>query len=89
LKETDRLTAVKTELEKAGVSVDITDDSMHVTGKINRDLLSSVVFETYDDHRMAMSLAMLAALNKSITINDPDVVNKSYPGFFDELMKLK
>ncbi len=89
LKETDRLTAVKTELEKAGVSVDITDDSMHVTGKINRDFLSSVVFETYDDHRMAMSLAMLAALNKSITINDPDVVNKSYPGFFDELMKLK
>ncbi len=88
LKETDRITAVKTELEKVGVAVEATDDSMHVTGKINRDLLSTVVFDTYDDHRMAMSLAMLSALNTSITINDPEVVNKSYPGFFDELMKL-
>ncbi len=88
LKETDRISAVKTELEKVGVSVDATDNSLHVRGKINRDLLSNVVFDSYDDHRMAMSMAMLTALNTSVTINDPEVVNKSYPGFFSELLKL-
>ena len=87
-KETDRLVAVKKELEKVGASIDITDNSMHISGRINRDLLSTVIFETYDDHRMAMSLAMLTALNKSITISDYEVVNKSYPSFFDELIKL-
>jgi 5-enolpyruvylshikimate-3-phosphate synthase len=35
-----------------------------------------------------MSMAMLTALNTSVTINDPEVVNKSYPGFFSELLKL-
>lgn len=88
LKETDRLLAIKTELEKVGAAVEITNNSMHVTQQINRDLLPKIIFETYDDHRMAMSLSMLAALNCKVNIAEPDVVNKSYPGFFDEIMKL-
>ncbi|HAC73618.1 MAG TPA: 3-phosphoshikimate 1-carboxyvinyltransferase, partial [Porphyromonadaceae bacterium] len=43
--------------------------------------------DTYDDHRMAMSLSSAAILFKSLTMNDPHVVSKSYPNFWDDLRK--
>jgi 3-phosphoshikimate 1-carboxyvinyltransferase len=83
LKETDRLHAIKTEMEKVGISLEITDDSCCYRGG---DALKEpeVPFATYQDHRMAMSLAMLAT-KFPVTIENPDVVGKSFPGFWQEL----
>lgn len=84
-KETDRLRALKTELEKTGVVVYINDDSISINGKLNISKINNAIFETYDDHRMAMSISILAVTGATITINNPDVVSKSYPDFFKQL----
>ena len=85
IKETDRLTALKTEIEKLGGNVKITDRSLELlnTGKINQNVL----IDTYNDHRMAMAFAPLG-LRVPININNPKVVSKSYPDFWDDLQKL-
>ncbi len=85
IKETDRLFALKTELEKLGASVKITDDSLAMVSTNN--INSEVEISTYDDHRMAMAFAPIA-LKENIFIQDPDVVVKSYPDFWDHLNKL-
>ncbi|MDO7173052.1 3-phosphoshikimate 1-carboxyvinyltransferase [Mariniflexile sp. AS56] len=82
IKETDRLVALKTEIEKLGGQVNITDKSLHL-------LRSTVIKEyvpigTYNDHRMAMAFAPLA-LKTPIVIEDAEVVSKSYPTFWDDL----
>ncbi|NNC45509.1 MAG: 3-phosphoshikimate 1-carboxyvinyltransferase, partial [Winogradskyella sp.] len=48
---------------------------------------SNIAVDTYNDHRMAMAFAPLC-LKTSLMINDPDVVNKSYPGFWDDLASI-
>ena len=85
IKETNRLTALKTEIEKLGGNVKITDRSLelHNTGKINENIL----IDTYNDHRMAMAFAPLG-LRVPININNPKVVSKSYPDFWDDLQKI-
>ncbi|WP_040248198.1 3-phosphoshikimate 1-carboxyvinyltransferase [Psychroserpens mesophilus] len=82
IKETDRLVALKTEIEKLGGSVDITEDSLHLQSCkiINED----VSIDTYNDHRMAMAFAPLA-LKKRIKINEASVVSKSFPTFWEDL----
>jgi len=82
IKETDRLVALKTELEKLGAKVDITDDSLflHPAKAINSD----VKIATYKDHRMAMAFAPLA-LKTPLTIEEAEVVSKSYPKFWKDL----
>ena len=85
IKETDRLFALKTELEKLGASVKITDDSLAMVSPNN--INSEVEISTYDDHRMAMAFAPIT-LKENIYIQDPDVVVKSYPDFWDHLNKL-
>ncbi|NNC49848.1 MAG: 3-phosphoshikimate 1-carboxyvinyltransferase [Flaviramulus sp.] len=82
IKETDRLVALKTEIEKLGGDVKITDESLHLlaSNKIN----SMVSIATYNDHRMAMAFAPLA-LKTSLVIEDAMVVSKSYPSFWDDL----
>ena len=82
IKETDRLEALKTEIEKLGGSVDITEDSLHLQSCkiINED----VSIDTYNDHRMAMAFAPLA-LKKRIKINEASVVSKSFPTFWEDL----
>ncbi|MDN3493863.1 3-phosphoshikimate 1-carboxyvinyltransferase [Winogradskyella bathintestinalis] len=82
IKETDRLLALKTELEKLGGEVIITDATLHLKSskKINRD----IAIATYNDHRMAMAFAPLG-LKTSIIIENADVVSKSYPQFWDDL----
>ncbi len=86
-KETDRINAIANELRKCNVDCLIYNDSLEITGKINTTNLSSVIFDTYNDHRMSMSLAMLSATGVSINLNNPEVVSKSYPQFFEELKK--
>ncbi len=95
IKETDRIAALKAEYEKLGVKV----ESAEVT-----DMLQSIeiaprsgnlpnphampLFETYGDHRMAMTFAPLALLLGPVRISNPDVVTKSYPGFWKEMVRL-
>ena len=85
IKETNRLTALKTEIEKLGGNVKITDRSLELlnSGKINENIL----IDTYNDHRMAMAFAPLG-LRVPIKINNPKVVSKSYPDFWDDLQKI-
>ena len=84
IKETDRLLALKNELEKLGATVQIDDDSLRLEPAAH--IFPNQTVETYQDHRMAMAFAPLA-LKTQITINDADVVSKSYPGFWNDLMK--
>ena len=85
IKETDRLLALMNELSKFNLKVKISDDSISFD---NVDFLkSNVVIETYDDHRMAMSFACLAAKVK-IRIKDSEVVTKSYKSFWSDLERI-
>ncbi|MDO4950014.1 MAG: 3-phosphoshikimate 1-carboxyvinyltransferase [Bacteroidales bacterium] len=83
LKETDRLTALRTELTKWGYRVSATDSTLCWHGE--RCEGSDEPIETYGDHRMAMSFAIGAVAGKPVRIAHPEVVNKSYPHFWDNL----
>lgn len=85
IKETDRLEALKIEIEKLGGQVVITEDTLHL--KKSKTILSDVTINTYHDHRMAMAFAPLA-LRTSLNIADADVVSKSYPDFWEDLKKI-
>lgn len=85
IKETDRLVALKTEIEKFGAKVKIDEDSLALEPVEN--LKAGQNIETYNDHRMAMAFAPLSA-KTSLTINDADVVSKSYPDFWIDLESL-
>lgn len=85
IKETDRLVALQNELLKMGAEVQITNDSLSITGY--SCVLETPKFETYHDHRMAMCVAPLALLH-AIRIEDEMVVEKSYPDFWNDLKKL-
>ena len=81
IKETDRLVALKTELEKLGGEVIITDASLHL--KTSDSIKSNIAIATYNDHRMAMAFAPLG-LKTPIIIENADVVSKSYPQFWED-----
>lgn len=86
IKETDRLIALKNEIEKFNVdNVEITKNS--ITLENNSNLKHEVVIETYNDHRMAMSFAPLSLI-VPIKINNPEVVTKSYVNFWNDLESL-
>ena len=85
IKETDRLVALKTEIEKLGGNVIITNDSL--TLEASDSILENIEIETYNDHRMAMAFAPLA-LKTDIIIQDYKVVSKSYPTFWEDLKTL-
>jgi 3-phosphoshikimate 1-carboxyvinyltransferase len=80
-KETDRVSAVVNELRRLGVEVDERDDGM----TIHPAAINSATIETYDDHRMAMSFAVLGSTVPGITLRDPACVAKTFPDFFDLL----
>ncbi len=85
IKETDRLVALKNEIEKLGGNVEITDKSLHLS--VSNTINELVSIATYHDHRMAMAFAPLA-LKKAIIIEDAMVVSKSYPTFWDDLKSI-
>ena len=85
IKETDRLVALKTEIEKLGGCVTITNNSL--TLEASTSILKDVQIETYNDHRMAMAFAPLA-LKTDLIIKDYMVVSKSYPTFWEDLKRL-
>jgi 3-phosphoshikimate 1-carboxyvinyltransferase len=87
IKETDRIAALQNELAKIGAN--LLEESGRWTLHPGNDLDGTefVTFDSYDDHRMAMALAPLA-LKLPVTINDPKVVRKSYPGFWEDLAEV-
>ena len=82
IKETDRLEALKIELTKLGAEISVTNDSLHL--KSSSGIKQNISISTYQDHRMAMAFAPLA-LKVPITINQAEVVSKSYPDFWKDL----
>ena len=89
IKETDRLVALKSELEKFGAHIKITENSLYLSTseKVNlKESTSQIVVETYQDHRMAMAFAPLA-IKLPFSVNDPNVVSKSFPTFWKDLKK--
>jgi 3-phosphoshikimate 1-carboxyvinyltransferase len=86
IKETDRIAALQQELAKIGAILsEIKPDIFELTFKKTGQ--KQPFFKTYHDHRMAMSLAPLALLYP-VEMEDPEVVRKSFPGFWDELQKV-
>jgi 3-phosphoshikimate 1-carboxyvinyltransferase len=80
-KETDRIAALKSELAKCGVLCRAGDDYLELVDfKVSNGVPT---IATYDDHRMAMAFAPLAVVFGEINIEDPEVVSKSFPSFWD------
>lgn len=83
-KETDRISALVTELTRLGLRVDEADDGL----TIYPGPITPAALETYDDHRMAMSLALIGLKAPGVWIKDPGCTRKTYPKFFEDLKKL-
>jgi 3-phosphoshikimate 1-carboxyvinyltransferase len=84
-KETDRLAALATELRRLGAAVDEFDDGLRITPAP----LHGATVQTYHDHRMAMSLALVGLRIAGVVIDNPGCVAKTYPGFFADLEQLR
>lgn len=84
-KESHRAEALKAELKKCGIVVINENNAIHVSGKF---VPGNYTFSTYLDHRMAMTFAPLAMLCGEIFIEDPLVVKKSYPAFWNDMEAL-
>lgn len=82
IKETDRLEALKMELTKLGAAISVTNESLHL--KPSTSINENIAIKTYQDHRMAMAFAPLA-LHVPISIEEAEVVSKSYPDFWNDL----
>lgn len=81
VKETDRIGNLVIELRKLGVQVDEREDGL----TIHPGPMKAATFETYDDHRMAMSFALIGLKQAGIEVENPGCVSKTYPRFFDDL----
>lgn len=86
IKETDRLEAMKTELQKFGADISVSDKDLTLQARSEK-MKANVAIDTYNDHRMAMAFGPLA-LKTSFIVNEAEVVSKSYPDFWEDLKKL-
>jgi 3-phosphoshikimate 1-carboxyvinyltransferase len=84
-KETDRLAALATELRRVGAEVEEFSDGLRITPRP----LHGAEIETYNDHRMAMSMALVGLKVPGIIIKNPGCVAKTYPNFFSDLERLR
>ncbi len=84
-KESDRLAALSTELRRLGAGVEEFADGLTITPRP----LHGAEVETYNDHRMAMSLALVGLRVPGVVIRNPGCVAKTYPGFFTDLERLR
>ncbi len=87
VKETDRIKAVVTELNKIGCEAEELPDGMIINGDPNR--LRPATINTYDDHRIAMCFAIAKLLIPEISFDDKDVVKKSFPEFWNYWNRLE
>jgi 3-phosphoshikimate 1-carboxyvinyltransferase len=90
IKETDRIHALITELGKMGAELtEPAHGELAWNGNLDEVMFESLIdVDTYHDHRMALAFAPVALSNGAIQINDPGVVSKSYPGFWDDLKRM-
>jgi 3-phosphoshikimate 1-carboxyvinyltransferase len=84
VKETDRIAAVETELRKMGIQVESEIDALVIHGGKPKP----AIIATYGDHRMAMAFAVAGTVLAGLTLEDPSVVNKTYPEFWQDLAAL-
>jgi 3-phosphoshikimate 1-carboxyvinyltransferase len=84
LKETERVIALKTELKKMGIQTEDTYDTLTIYGGLPK----AASIDTYNDHRMAMAFAIAGLRIPKIIIRHPEVVNKTFPTFWDHLKSL-
>jgi 3-phosphoshikimate 1-carboxyvinyltransferase len=84
-KETDRISALATELRKVGAGVEEFADGLRITSAP----LRGAAIDTYNDHRMAMSLALVGLRVPGVVIRNPGCVAKTYPGFWQDLARLR
>lgn len=84
LKESDRLAGLETEIRRLGGYAQVEGDDLLV----GPGELRPAIVQTYDDHRMAMSLALVGLRLPGVVIEQPDVVNKTWPGYFGMLSRL-
>jgi len=88
-KESNRIEDTATELRKLNLKVETTADSITILGVNNENNLeNNVTFDTYDDHRMAMSLALFSLRLNSVKMNDHQVVSKSFPTYWNYMEQL-
>jgi 3-phosphoshikimate 1-carboxyvinyltransferase len=80
-KESDRLKALATELRKMKIQAQETEDGLAIEGGAAK----GASIETYDDHRIAMSFAILGLVVPGMRIQNPDCVGKSFPDFWDKI----
>lgn len=85
VKETDRIAALAAELRKVGATVYTDMTSIQVTPP---EKLQEAIIETYNDHRMAMCFSLVSLGGVPIKILDPSCVNKTYPNYFDDFLRL-
>ncbi|HEX9959223.1 MAG TPA: 3-phosphoshikimate 1-carboxyvinyltransferase, partial [Fibrella sp.] len=89
IKETDRVLALQNELRKFGADLVevVPNDRYEVRSAATQTGSEAVQIDTYDDHRMAMAFAPIAML-RPVIIEEPGVVAKSYPSFWDDFGKV-
>ncbi|MDK2615137.1 3-phosphoshikimate 1-carboxyvinyltransferase [Vibrio vulnificus] len=85
VKETDRLSAMATELRKVGAEVEEGEDYLIVNPPKQ---LKHAAIDTYDDHRVAMCFSLVALSDTPVTINDPKCTSKTFPDYFEKLAQL-
>lgn len=89
-KETDRIIALKTELEKLGCTIKTSTDSLEILKGVASQINSknTIVINTYKDHRMALAFSPLTLILGSLKIDQREVINKSFPRYWESLEKL-
>ena len=85
IKETDRISALSSQLAKLGYTVRETEDATLESDSVRRSCDKAPAIETFDDHRMAMAFAPASIVVPGITIEDAEVVSKSYPKYWEHL----
>lgn len=87
IKETDRVLALQTELKKVGAElVEVEKNTRYEVRQVT-EIAETPTFATYDDHRMAMAFAPIA-MRRDVVIEEPGVVAKSYPSFWEDMAKV-
>jgi len=86
VKETDRISAVCTELRRLGVKIEEFEDGMKIYPSKS---FQPATIQTYNDHRMAMAFSLIGLRANGIEIRNPACVSKTFPNYFDELEKLR
>ena len=88
IKETDRIAALKTEIAKLGYVLDDSQEGVLSWDGTKCEPMAEPVIDTYEDHRMAMAFAPACIMFPGLKIDNPGVVSKSYPNFWNDLRKV-